>query len=58
MLLTAVFNSCINPVIYGAHYLPAFRTLGRSREDRWVGGACAARVRVQMGCISNNNKSG
>ena len=36
MLLTAVFNSCINPVIYGAHYLPDIRTLGRGKEDRWV----------------------
>ena len=39
MLLTAVFNSCINPVIYGAHYLPDFTTLGRVRRgDRWVEG--------------------
>lgn len=28
-LLTAVFNSCINPVIYGAHYYQDFKSLGK-----------------------------
>ena len=32
MLLTAVFNSCVNPLIYGAHYYKDFRTLGKARE--------------------------
>lgn len=33
MLLTAVFNSCINPLIYGAHYYSDFKTLGRTKEN-------------------------
>ena len=32
MLLTAVFNSCFNPLVYGAHFYKDFRTLGRSRN--------------------------
>ena len=33
MLLTAVFNSCVNPIIYGANFYKDLKTLGRQRRN-------------------------